>query len=271
MPGMAGNLPDDWFRPDSDSAVPALPASDVDTTELAPVQVEPATDPSGLPTVEPPLRRSGKGGRIVGVLAIVGALGLGLLLGDLARSREKTDASSPSPSASTKVGAAYFGPVKQVAPTGVVASCTAPDATDSLGQPVTYQAGLVLDGKLDSAWRCDGDGIGATLTFTLPANTDLVRVAVFNGYGKTDPKSGELMYGQYRRVTSLTWRLPDGSWFDQELADNGSGMQQVELPEKVIGGEVVLTIRTSTAPGWTNTPTRNAVLLSEVQFFVPAK
>lgn len=268
MQRMVGNIPDEWFRPEGTEAKANLPAAEQETTPIQRVQPEPAVEPATTVVAEP--RPAGRRGRIVAVVGIIAALIGGVILGQIFRAQSASaPASGASSSAAASAGGTepYSGTTRQVVPTKVAASCVANPATDSLGQPVTYQPELVVDGKLDTAWRCDGAATGQTLTFTLPTGTELVRVAVYNGYGKTDPKSGESMYGQYRRVTSATWQLPDGSWFTQKFADNGAGPQQVEMPKTAIKGDITFTIVSTTPPGWANVPTRDAVLISEVQFF----
>lgn len=270
MQRMVGNIPDEWFRPEGTEANASLPAAEQETTPVQRVQPEPAAEPTTTVVAEPRTRSTGRRGRILAVAAIIAALIGGLLLGQIVRERSASAPASggSSSSAATAGGVEpYSGKTRQVVPTQVAASCTAKPATDSLGQPVTYEPEQAVDGKLDTAWRCDGAAAGQSLTFTLPAGTELVRVAVYNGYGKTDPKSGESMYGQYRRVTSATWQLPDGSWFTQKFADNGAGLQQVEMPKTAIKGDITFTIVSTTPPGWANVPTRDAVLISEVQFF----
>lgn len=272
---MTGNIPDEWFRPEAADTTPRLPVVDAQTpthiTTPAPV----------VPPPQPPRRLSGRRKRILAISAVIGALLLGLLIGQAFRggqqnpTRPASGASPPatptaSAGASVAVGEVYSGAVNVIRPLQITASCTAPDAQDSLGQPVTYRADLVSDNLLDTAWRCDGDAVGQTLTFTLPADSEIVRVAVFNGYGKNDPKTGERMYPQYRRLTAVRWQLPNGDWFSQSFSDNGAGLQAIDLPRTKVSGAITMTIVSVTGPGWTNSATRNAVLVSEVQFFGPA-
>lgn len=212
---------------------------------------------------------------MIAVFAIIGALALGLLIGELFRLSasipDETSTQAPSGSATVRSQVTFAGKVKAVTPSAVQASCTAPPATDSLGKEVVYTPAMAIDGQLETAWRCDGAGIGQTLSFTLPENTELVKLAVFNGYGKHDPKTSDFLYPQYRRVLSVVWQLPDGKEFTQEFADNGSGLQQIDIPRTTVSGEVKMRIKSTTGPGWATVATRDAVLISEVQFLSPAQ
>ena len=69
-------------------------------------------------------------------------------------------------------------PSEQVAsltPTQVKVGCQAPQTTDGAGQPVTVPEQM-SDGRMNTAWRCNGDGVGQVVTFEFPAGTSIVEV-----------------------------------------------------------------------------------------------
>ncbi|WP_022911118.1 NADase-type glycan-binding domain-containing protein [Aestuariimicrobium kwangyangense] len=213
----------------------------------------------------------------VTLLAVVLALAVGLSAGQLIRGDEQRDPASPGVSGSSggsrpgtpstsasPVVAPWAGPTAPLKADTVSASCTAPDATDADGRRVTYPAAAVLDDNPDTAWRCNGDGLGQSLTFTFPNGSVLVGVGLQNGYVKTAGK--DQLYDQYRKVTRVRWTMADGSWFVQSLSDNNPSVQQVLIPPTTLTGRVTLTIEASTRPGRVGEATRDAVLLSSVSF-----
>lgn len=278
---MTSKLPDEWFRPENAETTPAIPAvqggiSPNETTNPALPAITPVPPPSPR-AANPALRRkSNRRTRILAVAAIVGALLLGLLIGQLLRI-----GGTPSPRASgTAVAGStpsaystesmYLGEVTAIAPEAVTASCTAEGAQDSLGNKVTYEANQVIDADESTAWRCNGDGVGETLEITLPAGSEVARASIINGYDKTDPKTNDLLYGQYRRISQITWTFPDGMVVTQDLAADQPAAQVLELPAITVDGPITLTIHSSTEPGLTDVATRDAVLISEVTFYAPA-
>jgi hypothetical protein len=117
---------------------------------------------------------------------------------------------------------------------------------------------------MDTAWRCNGDGIGQVVTFEFPAGATIVEVGLVNGYAKVDPASGAKRYGEYRRITKVTWTFADGTNFQQSLNAGVTTMQKLRIPSQQ-GDYVTLTIEASTGPGSTARG-RDAVVISEVGF-----
>lgn len=148
--------------------------------------------------------------------------------------------------------------------TSATASCTAPAGRDASGLYVTYDPANVLDNQPTTAWRCDGDAVNQSLEFTFAPGAQLVGVGIVNGYAKSAGTTS--LYDQYRRVISVRWDLPDGSWFAQNLSENSRAVQQLMIPPVQINGVVRLTILASTAPGQRGEPSSDAVLLSTVRF-----
>lgn len=158
----------------------------------------------------------------------------------------------------------WDGATQVLKASAVSATCTAPSAKDEAGKTVTYDAKHVLDNDPATAWRCAGDGVGQSLSFTFPEGSELVGVGMVNGY-KKESSNGSL-YPEYRRITSVRWTMADGSYFVQTLSENDQGVQQVLTPPIPLRGPVKLTIEASTAPG-VGSESRDAVLVSTVVFY----
>ncbi|MCW2810881.1 MAG: hypothetical protein JWP61_1339 [Friedmanniella sp.] len=163
-------------------------------------------------------------------------------------------------------GGAQAGPASRhgVRPLSAAPDCQAPAATDDAGQTVSYTPAGLLDGVASTAWRCDGAGVGHTIAFAFPAGSTVTQVGLVNGYAKVDPASGAHRYGEYRRITEVTWTFPDGAAYPQRLVDGEEGLQVMTVPAHPVG-TVTLTIDASTPPGQPQS-TRDAVLISDVAF-----
>ncbi len=171
-------------------------------------------------------------------------------------------------------GAGSQAPVASAAPVQVgsaikiakaQASCVAPDGVDTSGKPVPYGAANLIDDKPSTAWRCDGDGVGTTITLGLPAGSSVAAVGIVNGYTKTVGDDTDY-YPQYRRVTRVQWAFPDGTKIEQDLADGDEELQVLNIQPQNDVSSVTVTVLASTAPGRSD-PTRDAVLVSEAKLF----
>jgi hypothetical protein len=227
---------------------------------------------------------------LVLAFAMVGGIGAGLVYsfrsvgaepsGELSQTVESTEStaaeppasSAPSDSTPTPDGTAtatpYEGNVLPVTPVGGTADCQAPPATDDAGNPVTYLPASMLDGDPSTAWRCNDDGVGHTITVDLGSEVTVAEVGLINGYAKIDPKSGAHRYGEYRRIAAVTWTFPDGTSFQQALSANTEAAQTIRIPVQT-ATQLTLTINGSTPPGSAAT-TRDAVLISEITLAAPA-
>jgi hypothetical protein len=238
-------------------------------TLLLPLDPAPLSLPSGQPMPAPSSRRNPMIVMIVILLCLtVGAVaGIALLLrpdsipaasGSAEPSGKK--AAAPSPSS--------FGLVEPVTPAQVKVGCQAPQTTDGAGDRVYYIPEQMFDGKMSTAWRCNGNGIGQIVTFEFSAGTSIVEVGLVNGYAKVDPANGAKRYGEYRRITKATWTFANGTSFQQSLEDGVGTVQKLSIPSQP-GNQVTLTIEASTGPG-SNAKGRDSVLISEVAFGSPA-
>ena len=211
------------------AAEPAAPARPV------PARVKRSVAP---PADDPAPRRRPVRPALLGAVGGVAATSVGvvavLALTGGARPSEQAPDDAASRSAWTSAASAQ-------------APSTSRASRDAAGEPTTYDAANMLDADAATAWRMDGDGTGAVLTFTLDAKRPLKALGLVNGYAKTDPATGADRYAQERRITRVTW-LVDGREVPQALTDGVREAQVVEI-EPVVASQVQLRIDATTGPG----------------------
>jgi hypothetical protein len=238
-------------------------------TLLLPLDSQPSYVPSTQPAPAPlPSARRGRNPMVIMIVILLclttGAIsGIALLLqSDFGTATPSSAQSSVERDASPD--ASQSERVASVTPTQVQVVCQAPHTTDGAGNPVTYAPEQMFDGRMNTAWRCNGDGVGQVVTFDFPADATIVEVGLVNGYAKVDPATGAKRYGEYRRITKVTWTFANGTSFQQSLNDGVTTMQKLKISPQQ-GDRVTLTIEASTGPGSTARG-RDAVVISEVAF-----
>jgi hypothetical protein len=70
---------------------------------------------------------------------------------------------------------------RPLAPDRLSASSSAPSGVDASGQPVTYEAGNLVDGQDDTAWRVAGGGVAVTLQAEWDAPVTLTSIGLLPG------------------------------------------------------------------------------------------
>jgi hypothetical protein len=229
---------------------------------------EPRTLLLPMPTAPPP--RSAARVLVMSLIVLLLCLTVGAVAGMvlLLQSDSRAAVSAQGESAAPAFPAAPQASTgKSVTPLQANVGCQAPQTTDDAGHPVFYAPGQMFDARPNTAWRCNGNGIGQVIVFTLPDNTTINEVGLVNGYAKVDPASGAKRYREYRRITEVTWTFANGSTFEQSLQDGETALQKLSIPAQS-GNTVTLTINASSEPGSTARG-RNAVLISEVSFSQP--
>jgi hypothetical protein len=224
---------------------------------------EPQTLLLPMPTAPPP--QSAARGPVIILIVVLLCLTVGAVAGMVLLLQSDPRAAASGAPAASNGSHASVG--KSVTPTWAKVGCQAPQTTDDAGHPVYYEPEQMFDAKLNTAWRCNGDGIRQVIIFTLPAQTTIDEVALVNGYAKIDPTSGAKRYWEYRRITEVTWTFANGSTFEQSLQDGVTTPQKLNIAAQP-GDTVTLTINASSKPGSTARG-RNAVLISEVSFSQP--
>jgi hypothetical protein len=234
-------------------------------TLLLPLDSPPSSLPSNQRVPAPPRGRNPMIIMIVILLCLtLGAVaGIALLLHPDSRTAASGSAEA-SVNEAAPSAASSSRQATSATPTRVKVGCQAPQTTDDAGSPVHYVPEQMFDGRMNTAWRCNGNGIGQVVTFEFPPGTTIVEVGLVNGYAKVDPASGAKRYGEYRRITKATWTFANGTSFQQSLEDGVKTVQKLSIPSQP-ADEVTLTIEASTGPG-SNARGRDAVLISEVVF-----
>ena len=154
----------------------------------------------------------------------------------------------------------YDGRTDAAAIGGATASCEAPPSVDAAGNRIRYAPANTYDGDLSTAWRCDGDGVGQTLTLSLPERVRIGEVGLVPGYAKTDPRSGADRYAENNRITRVRWTFSDGTSIVQRLDGSATNreLQSVRIP-LTEADQVVIEVLASTRGS------RNTIAVSEVR------
>jgi hypothetical protein len=167
-------------------------------------------------------------------------------------------------------GAAGTGGTMPPAAGGLRASatCTSAPSRSSDGAPTTFEPGNAVDGRPDTAWRCDGDGTGRRLVVHLPGRQRVSELTIVPGYAKIDPADGSDRYTQNRRITSMTIDTGSGPATSVSLDPSPTRRdpQTVRFPAAETS-TVTLTILT-TDPGRPvgTQPASDRVAISEITF-----
>ena len=160
---------------------------------------------------------AGGPGRRRGVAVVAGAAGLALV-GVVAVAGLRSSGGGGEPTSSAGAGQAAASDVSPVSRSDVHATASSTQHPDG---SVSYAAANTLDGRPETAWNSDGQGVGASLTYTFSAPVDLRSITVRNGYQKTLTRSDGSPVDLYllnervkavRIVTdagSATWTLRD--------------------------------------------------------------
>ena len=208
------------------------------------------------------------------VLLIAGAYGLGLLFSnsvedaDVATGEpdgvvigeDGSKSAEGSPPSDGPGGRRYQGATEAVAVGTATGSCEAPPSVDAAGNRIRYAPVNSYDGDLSTAWRCNGDGVGQTLTLTLAEPAEIGEVGLVPGYAKTDPRSGADRYAENNRITRVRWTFSDGSTVVQELdgSTTNRSLQSIRIPP--VDSDTVSVEVLASAPG-----PRNTIAVSEVR------
>jgi hypothetical protein len=116
-------------------------------------------------------------------------------------------------------------------PTAVDATCLRGPSRDSQGTPTSYEPQRAVDGDLTTAWRCDGDGSGQSITLGFSGPARVAQVGIVPGLAKTDPGDGTDRYAQNRRIARVRITTDAGSSVETELdtAATNRAVQNVAL------------------------------------------
>ena len=170
---------------------------------------------------------------------------------------------SPSPTQSSSAPTVTGPPTNVAGFAQATAPSHAPAGVDFTGQPVTYVAPNMVDGRNDTCWRTPGDATGMVVTFRLDQPTRLTRVGLVNGYSKIAYANGRAYdwYQGNRRVASVDWIFDDGTTVSQQF-DFKRSMQQMAI--KPVTTSVVRVRITAVTPPGQGRAARNETAISEV-------
>jgi hypothetical protein len=201
---------------DATVVLPPVPArtAELDLTEIAADEPPVPPEPPAPPAPARPHRSPGTTRR---ALAVAGGATALLLVGAAAVAGLRSGSAGGGPgSPASRTGAA--ADVVPVDPATVRASASSTQHADGA---VGYAPGNTLDGRPQTAWNSDGQGVGAGLTYTFAEPVDLRSVTVRNGYQKvlrTSSGATVDLYALNERVRTftvitdagrVTWNLRD--------------------------------------------------------------
>ena len=115
-------------------------------------------------------------------------------------------------------------PAARPLPTTTSAILRLASSTQRQDSGITYVAANTLDGRPETAWNSDGQGDGATLTYTFASPVDLASITVLNGYQKVRTASNGStvdLFALNQRVKALRVVTDAGS-VDWALRDDRS-------------------------------------------------
>jgi F5/8 type C domain len=128
----------------------------------------------------------------------------------------------------------------------VSASCHSSPGHDAARKEFTYEPEKAIDGLSDTAWRCDGDGVGQWLRIDFRRKVTLTSIGIIPGFAKTDPTDRTDRYAQNRRISAVRYTFDDGSTFQKTFDTSASvrSVQTIPLPG-VSTSQVTITILSS--------------------------
>jgi hypothetical protein len=183
-----------------------------------------------------------------------------VVMGDDAESGDKQGDGKGKPPAQKEAPDAYQGTVEITPIGGASASCQSPSSVDAAGNEIGYPPTSAYDGDLTTAWRCNGTGVGQTLSLTFAEPVEVGEVGLVPGYAKTDPASGVDRYAENNRITRVRWTFPDGTSVVQRLDGSPTNRSMQSLRVKPVQADSVMVEVLRTVRG-----ARNTVAVSEVQ------
>jgi len=240
--------------------------------QTLPLAYGPAADVSPAP---------GHRGRSVGIavsaaVVLVAVVVLGIFSlrwhGGSAGAGEAVSTPAASKNLAAGTSPAGSGGRTTVQPAAALAQCVSQPSQDAAGHPTTYEPAQVLDRRVDTAWRCDGNGVGQTLEIRFGVAEEIDTVGLIPGFAKTDPSDGTDRYAQDRRIAAVQYTFDDGSTavqrFDTDPANRS--LQSMPVP-RVRTARIDITILESVPGAATNgQPAVDKVAVSEVAFAGPA-
>lgn len=166
-----------------------------------------------------------------------------------------SDQTDPPPTASALLRTATVS-------TSCARSSPAPDAGGTVS---TYEPEKAIDGLANTAWRCDGRGVGQWLRIDFGRKVTLTSIGIIPGFAKTDPINSADRYAQNRRISAVQYTFDDGSAFRKDFNTSASrrAVQTMDLPS-ISTSQVTITILDSVPGEVIDGVTFDQVAISEV-------
>ena len=247
---MAQHLPDEYFRKRA-----------AESSDVGPQPPERPAPSSAVRTVAAHRGDVGIATRPLIVLLVVllassYVLGRALLFGPTPQAPAQSNGAPPPVAVSTAEAlSAFTDDAVAVQVSTASGMCQVGGAQDAVG--------ALIDGDPSTSWRCPGDGVGDKIDFGFATPVSLVGLRLLNGNAAgSSGGPGE------RRIVSLKWTFPDGSFFVHGLAAGSRGVQEVRFP-KVETSAISLEVLAS-APATSGEPDSYSVSISSLEFLAPA-
>ena len=117
---------------------------------------------------------------------------------------------------------------------------------DSAGNPTSHLPAYALDERPDTAWRCDGDGVGHHLTVDFGGPLSVTGVGIVPGLAKTDPYDSTDRYRQGRRISAVRYTFDNGSSVTQDLDTSPDDRSVQSMPlSPVVARTLTVTVLSS--------------------------
>lgn len=105
----------------------------------------------------------------------------------------------------------------------------------------------MTDGRWDTAWRVQGNGIGESLVLEFDRPIRVDEIQVLPGYAKLDPADGTDRFWQNRRVSRVRFEFSDGTQTTAQFIELAQ-LQGQRIEPSVVTTFVRIVIEDTTAP-----------------------
>ncbi len=147
------------------------------------------------------------------------------------------------------------------------ANCVSAPSRDAGGNATSYQPTNAVDGRMETAWRCDGDGSGQTIRLSYGSPVTISSIGLVPGLAKTDGYNGSNRYLQNRRISAVTYAFDSGATVTQNFDTNpyDRSTQRISISPTTTQS-IVVTILGSVAGGQDGIfPPIDEVAISEIE------
>jgi len=108
------------------------------------------------------------------------------------------------------------------------ATCVSENSREQDKTPTDFDPRNTVDRRPDTAWRCDGDGVGQRLHIDLGEVRTIRVISMLPGYGKIDLTDETNRYAQNRRIYRIRITFDDGTSKDHAFDTNPELYQSLQ-------------------------------------------